>query len=55
LIPLAPNVVITGHYAVVDRCCAIGGGEDVYAQRGRTLRESGPEQPVFQALSRMFS
>ena len=55
LIPLAPNIVITGHYAMVDallRDRRMGKTymPSVVARYG----ESGPEQPVFQALSRMF-
>ncbi|SOE94234.1 hypothetical protein SAMN05414139_07048 [Burkholderia sp. D7] len=55
LVPLAPNIVITGHYAVVDallRDRRMGKTymPSVIARYG----ESGPEQPVFQALSRMF-
>ncbi|WP_158938065.1 cytochrome P450 [Burkholderia sp. S171] len=55
LIPLAPNVVITGHYAMVDallRDRRMGKTymPSVVARYG----ESAPEQPVFQALSRMF-
>ena len=55
LVPLAPNIVITGRYAVVDallRDRRMGKTylPSVVARYG----ESGPEQPVFQALSRMF-
>jgi cytochrome P450 len=55
LVPLAPNVVITGHYAVIDtllRDRRVGKTymPSVVARYG----ESGPEQPVFQTLSRMF-
>lgn len=55
LVPLAPNVVVTGHYAVInallrDRRVGKTYMPSVVARYG----ESGPEQPVFQALSRMF-
>ncbi|MEA3093984.1 MAG: hypothetical protein QOJ04_5326, partial [Caballeronia sp.] len=55
LVPLASNVAITGHYAVVDallRDRRVGKTymPSVVARYG----ESGPDQPVFQALSRMF-
>jgi cytochrome P450 len=55
LVPLAPNIMITGHYAVIDtllRDRRVGKTymPSVVARYG----ESGPEQPVFQALSRMF-
>jgi cytochrome P450 len=55
LVPLAPNIMITGHHAVIDtllRDRRVGKTymPSVVARYG----ESGPEQPVFQALSRMF-
>ena len=55
LIPLAPNVVITGHYAVVDALLRDRRMGKTYMQSVvARYGESGPEQPVFQALSRMF-
>jgi cytochrome P450 len=55
LVPLAPNVMLTGRYAVIDallhdRRMAKTYMPSVVARYG----ESGREQPVFQALSRMF-
>ncbi|WP_213776709.1 cytochrome P450 [Caballeronia sp. dw_276] len=55
LVPLAPNVVLTGRYAIIeallhDRRMGKTYMQSVAARYG----ESGYEQPVFQALSRMF-
>jgi cytochrome P450 len=55
LVPLAPNVMLTGRYAVIDallheRRMGKTYMPSVVARYG----ESGREQPVFQALSRMF-
>jgi cytochrome P450 len=55
LVPLAPNVVLTGRYAIVeallhDRRMGKTYMQSVAARYG----ESGRDQPVFQALSRMF-
>ncbi|WP_438390032.1 cytochrome P450 [Caballeronia sp. DA-9] len=55
LVPLAPNVVLTGRYAIIeamlhDRRMGKTYMQSVVARYG----ESGREQPVFQALSRMF-
>jgi cytochrome P450 len=55
LVPLAPNVAITGHYAVVDallRDRRVGKTymPSVVARYG----ESGPDQPVFQSADGGF-
>jgi cytochrome P450 len=55
LVPLAPNVVLTGRFAIIeallhDRRMGKTYMQSVAARYG----ESGRDQPVFQALSRMF-